>query len=299
MVSNPTFDPNTLEDDWESLTSDSDSSVLLNRATQGLYPPGSIFKVLTTVEYMRENDKVSGYSFDCTGSYTFGSSTIHCYGNTAHGSEDLKTSFAKSCNSSFANIGLGLNIKSFASLCKSALFNSQLPTSFEYKKSSFSLTEDADEDEIMQTAIGQGQTLVTPFHMALVASAIANDGVLMTPYVTDHTENQNGVVVKTFSSSEYCEMFSEHEAEVLQTYMAYTVSDGTASALSGQSYDAYGKTGSAEYIDGSDDTHSWFIGFAQKDGYEDIAIAVIAEGGGSGSSVAVPIAKKVFDEYFK
>ncbi len=298
MVSKPEFDPNTLEADWDLLTSDSDSSVLLNRATQGLYPPGSIFKVLTTVEYIRENDKVSGYSFDCTGSFTSGSSTIHCYGNTAHGSEDLKTSFAKSCNSSFANIGLTLNISSFVSLCESALFNSDLPTSFEYKKSSFSLTSDADTDEIMQTAIGQGQTLVTPFHMALITAAIANDGVLMTPYIIDHTENKNGVSVKEFSSSEYGTIFTEHESEVLQNYMAYTVSNGTASALSGQSYDAYGKTGSAEYIDGSDDTHSWFIGYASKDGYEDIAVAIIAEGAGSGSSVAVPIAKEIFDEYF-
>ena len=298
MVSKPTFDPNTLSADWESITSDSDSSVLLNRATQGLYPPGSIFKVFTTTEYMREHSKVKGYSFDCTGSFTYGSETIHCYGNTAHGSLDLKKSFAKSCNSSFANIGLTLNLSSFKSLMEDALFNCELPTSFEYKQSTFSLDKNASDGEIMQTAIGQGNTLVTPFHMALIAAAIDNGGELMTPYVIDHIENTNGVEVKNFSPSSYCTIFSKHESDVLKTYMEYTVTKGTASALSGQSYTAGGKTGSAEYSNSTKNTHSWFIGYASKEGYEDIAIAVIAEEGGSGSSVAVPIAKKVFDAYF-
>ena len=79
--------------------------------------------------------------------------------------------------------------------------------------------------------------------------------------------------------------------------MEGVVSEGTASALSGQSYDAAGKTGSAEY-DEQGHSHGWFVGYGSKDSYEDIAIAVIVEKGGSGSSSAVPVAKKVFDTYF-
>lgn len=299
MVSKPDFDPNTLSADWDSITSDdSDESVLLNRATQGLYPPGSIFKVFTTVEYLRENSDYSAYSFDCDGSLTVDGSTIHCYHNTVHGTEDLETSFAKSCNSSFANIGLTLNLSSFTDLCNSALFNKALPTSFEYKQSSFTLSTDADTNEIMQTSIGQGETLVTPFHMAMIAAAIKNDGVLMTPYIIDHTENDKGITVKSFSTSEYGTIFSESEAQTLQEFMEYTVSSGTATKLSGQSYSAGGKTGTAEYSSDSDASHAWFIGYGEKDGYEDIAIAVIVEGAGSGSEYAVPVAKSVFDTYF-
>ena len=79
--------------------------------------------------------------------------------------------------------------------------------------------------------------------------------------------------------------------------MRGVVTDGTGQKLNGQSYEASGKTGSAEY-NSNGDSHGWFVGYASKKGYEDIAIAVIVEDGGSGSESAVPAAKKVFDQYF-
>ena len=297
MVSKPDFDPNTIESEWDSITSDEDSSVLLNRATQGLYPPGSTFKIVTALEYLRENGTDSDISFDCSGSIEVDGSTIHCYGSTAHGSEDLASAFANSCNSAFATIGLDLNLKKYSSLCEDLLFNQTLPTSFTTETSSFTLTEDSGTGLIMQTAIGQGETLVTPIHMAMIAAAICNDGVLMEPYVIDHIENDGGVTVDEYSSTKYGSLMTEEEAEALQTLMEGVVSGGTASALSGQSYSAAGKTGSAEYSSSSD-SHAWFVGYGSKDGYEDIAIAVVVEDGGSGSSTAVPIAKQVFDVYF-
>ena len=90
---------------------------------------------------------------------------------------------------------------------------------------------------------------------------------------------------------------SESDAAVLQEYMSAVVQYGTATALSGQSYSAAGKTGSAEY-DSAGNSHGWFVGYGSKDGYSDIAIAVIVEDGGSGSQSAVPVAKAVFDTYF-
>ena len=160
-------------DSWDTFVSDdSDSSVLLNRATQGLYPPGSTFKIFTTLEYIHENADYADYHFDCSGEYTVGTKTIHCHNNKRHGSEDLKTSFANSCNSSYASLGLTLDLEQFDDLCDQMLFNTALPTDFESSKSSFVLEPGDSDSAVMETSIGQGKTLVTPFHMALILSLI-------------------------------------------------------------------------------------------------------------------------------
>ncbi|MCD8217289.1 MAG: penicillin-binding protein 2 [Clostridiales bacterium] len=297
MVSKPDYDPNTLASEWDSIVNDDSNSVLLNRATSGSYPPGSVFKIFTTLEYIHENSDYDTYTFTCEGELSIDGNEIHCYHNSVHGTQDLITSFANSCNTSYANIGLTLDISSFQSLMDDMLFNTTLPGTLSGTASSFTLSSDDSTGKIMQTAIGQGDTSVTPLHMAMIAAAIDQDGVLYTPYIVDHTENENGTVVKQYRSSEYGTILSESDAAILQEYMSAVVSYGTATALSGQSYDAAGKTGSAEY-DSVGNSHGWFVGYGSKDGYSDIAIAVIVEDGGSGSSSAVPVAKAVFDCYF-
>ena len=300
MVSKPDYDPNNIAEDWDELTAeDSESSVLLNRATQGLYPPGSVFKIFTTLEYVHENSDYEDYSFDCNGKFTEGDSVIHCYKNKRHGQEDLIGSFADSCNSSFASLGLTLNPDSFTELCDSMLFNTSLPLRFESSKSSFSLDADADVSTVLETSIGQGKTLVTPMHMALVVSAIANDGVLMNPYLIDHTENYNGIVVDAYEPTEYGTLLSTEDASLMQTFMREVVEDGTGERLSGQSYTAAGKTGTAEFSKSSKASHEWFVGYAHREDKEDIAVAIIVEDSGSGSEYAVPIAKKIFDAYYQ
>lgn len=300
MVSKPDFNPNTISEDWEGLTAeDNDKSQLLNRATQGLYPPGSTFKILTTLEYIREHPADYGeYHYDCNGSFSAENSVIHCYGGTKHGGEDLRGSFAKSCNTSYASLGLSLNIDDFGVLCDQLLFNQSLPTTLEYNKSSFVLKAGEHSSAIMETSIGQGKTLVTPFHMALLTSAIANQGTLMTPYVIDHIENANGSLVEQYKPTVYGELMTEEEAAVLQDFMHAVVSEGTGKKLKDQIYDAAGKTGSAEYSTGADSSHSWFVGYAHMEGMEDIAVAVIVEKSGTGSEYALPIAKEIFDAYY-
>ncbi len=297
MVSKPDFDPNTLAEDWDYIVSDDSSSVLLNRATSGLYPPGSVFKIFTTLEYIHENSDYYDYWYDCRGILTGEGIDIHCYQNTAHGEENLIESFANSCNTSYANIGQTLNVNKFRSLLSDMLFNKTLPGSLSGTKSSFALTSDDSLDDKMETAIGQGDTMVTPLHMAMVAAAIDQDGVAYTPYIVDHTESDSGTTVRRYRPSKYGSILSESDAEVLQEYMSAVVAYGTGTALSGQSYQAAGKTGSAEY-DSEGNSHGWFVGYGSKEGYNDIAIAVIVENGGSGSGSAVPVAKAVFDVYF-
>ena len=299
MVSKPNFNPNNVEEEWEYLISDDNTStVLLNRATQGLYPPGSTFKIVTTLAHIRQNMENSTYAYTCTGKLLAGGSVIHCYKNKSHGNINLEQSFAESCNASYANIGLHLEKTIFQSVCDSLLFNADLPVKLPYSKSSFILSEEADEAVVMQNAIGQGTTLVTPFHMALITSAIANDGLLMNPYVIERIESHTGEIVKNYVPTAYGRLLTEEEAAELQGYMEAVVDYGTGTKLQSKNYNAYGKTGSAEFSAKAEHCHSWFVGFAQAEGKKDIAVAVLVEEAGSGSTVAVPIAKKIFDVYF-
>ena len=300
MVSKPGYDPNTLEADWEALASgDSQEGRLLNRAFQGLYPPGSTFKIVTALEYMREHpEDYKNYQFDCDGVYENGEYQIRCYHSTAHGSQDFLHAFANSCNAFYASLGMELDIDQFGQLCNKMLFNTSLPTDLQASKSSFVLDKSDGSSAIMATSIGQGQTLVTPFHMALLVSAINNDGVLMKPYVLDRVESSDGTLVEQYEPEEYGTLMTTDEAAILKDYMNYVVETGTGKKLSGQSYEAAGKTGSAEYSTGADSSHSWFVGYAHRDDKSDIAIAVIVEKAGVGSEYAVPIAKEVFDAYY-
>lgn len=299
MVSKPDFNPNTIGEDWDSMVTDETNSTLLNRATQGLYPPGSTFKILTTLAYMRENpDTYASFYFDCTGTLSREDVTITCYNSQVHGMEDLKTSFANSCNTAFSQIGLDMDGDHFRNVAEKFLFNGALPTDLQHSESVFKLNGNSSYGEQMTTAIGQGDTLVTPLHMALITSTVANGGILMKPYYITRVETAEGDVVSERSPSIYGELMSVDEAEILTEYMKETVNSGTAAALSGAGYTAAGKTGSAEYeTNGATGTHSWFVGFSNVDD-PDIVVAVIAEDGGTGSQTAVPIAKAIFDAYY-
>ncbi len=299
MVSHPDFDPNEISDIWEELINDKDSTVLLNRATQGLYPPGSTFKILTALEYYRENKETyRNYSFQCSGVFTQGTSKIHCYHNASHGYVDFVSSFAKSCNASFANMGSKLDRSDFSLTLQNMLFGQELPLALSHSKSSFYLPEyDKPEYEMMQTSIGQGKTQITPIHLNMITSAIANDGILMEPFVLDRVVSEDGQTVKKFYPTEYGRLLSEDEAQLLRELMEAVVLKGNAQLLQGRGYVAAGKTGSAEYKDSSDDSHAWFTGYAPADDPE-ICVTVIVESAGTGGDYAVPVAKGIFDIYF-
>lgn len=295
-VSKPSFDPSFQSKSWEDIAA-SGESVLVNRATQGMYIPGSIFKITTLIEYMRENPNYHNYTYTCTGSITRGDTTISCSNQTVHGKQTLEEAFANSCNGAFIEIGLGLDISSYQETAKSLLFNTSLPGNLASKKSVFALSDEDDEAKVMMTAMGQGDTGVSPYHMVMIAAAIANDGVLMTPYIVDKIENNTGSVVKKYSAKEYGEIMSIHEATQLQKYMESVVQIGTATNLKANSYTVAGKTGTAEIGSNKNETHSWFMGYASNEN-PDIAISVIVEES-NGGLAATTVAKKVFETYYQ
>ena len=298
MVSKPDFDPNEIEAIWDELLADKESGVLLNRVTQGLYPPGSTFKIVTALEYIRENpDSYSQYTYQCNGRFTHGEETINCYHGTAHGYEDFAKSFAKSCNASFANIGMQLDRGRFANTLEQMLFNQELKVGFAYNQSKLIIDEQTEDADMMQAAIGQGTTAVTPLEMNMITCAIANEGMLMKPYLVSQVETHEGNLIKQFEPASYKRMMSAEESEIMKGLMQEVVKSGTGTKLADASYTAAGKTGSAEFNSVKEDSHAWFTGFAPVEDPE-LCVTIIIEGAGSGGDYAVPIARRIFDAYF-
>ena len=177
------------------------------------------------------------------------------------------------------------------------MFNEELPLKINYSKSRITVDKDSDNADMMQVAIGQGTTGMTPMHLNMITGAIANNGSVMKPYVIDHVENKSGTVIKQFTSSSYRRLMTENEALDLTELMVGVVENGTATRLKGLSYTAAGKTGSAEYNSVKEDSHAWFTGFAPAENPQ-VCVTIIIEGAGSGGDYAVPIAKRIFDAHF-
>lgn len=296
MVSKPDFDPNTITADWERITT-GEESVLLNRVTQGAYAPGSVFKLVTALAYLRGNPNYGAYTYQCEGAIEYEGTTIHCAKNRKHGEEDLAASLAHSCNASFCNIGLTLDISEFQSTAKALLFNTKLPSVLPASQSKFQLEETATSAEIMMTSIGQGKTQMSPYHMALIASAIANGGILMEPYLVDHVENYTGSVIDKNMPKKYATLMKSEEAAQLKEYMQAVVTSGTATTLNGQTYSVAGKTGTAEYSSDKEKAHSWFAGFTNVENPE-LAVCVVVESADNSGMSAVTVTKKILNAYY-
>ena len=295
MVSKPDFDP----DIWDEVNADTESSVLLNRATQGIYPPGSTFKIVTALEYIRQNpDTWQNYVYQCNGRFTHGDSTIQCFHGSNHGQIGFERSFSKSCNTSVANMGMTLDRKSYLNTIDDLLINKPLPVDLPYPQSRVLLNEESEDADMIQTVIGQGTTEINPLHLCMITSAIANDGILMRPYEIDYFKSPDGTVIKQYEQEEYKRIMTSEEASILKNLMTNVVEEGTATKLSGLDYTAAGKTGSAEFNGNKLDSHAWFTGFAPADDPQ-VAITVIIEKIGSGGDYAVPIARRVLDAYFE
>lgn len=298
MVSKPCFDANTISDNWVSLT-ESSHSPLMNRASQGLYPPGSTFKIITALEYIRENPaSYLSYSYNCTGSITMDDVKINCFKGSVHNTIDLRTSLAKSCNSSFANIGLSLDRNEFADTLMDLQFNYKLPTAFASSASYCTMSDDMSTEAVMQTAIGQYKTTMTPLHLNMITAAIANGGDLYLPYDVDKVTSAEGRLEEQFEPVSLARVMTEEESKILTDMMTEVVKSGTASKLADLPYSVAGKTGSAEFNSNKHDSHAWFTGFAPAEDPE-IVITIILEDAGTGGEHSVPIAKKLFNNYFE
>ena len=287
MVSNPVFNPASLKEDWGDII-ESEESYLLNRSTMGLYAPGSIFKVITATSSL-ESSSVSK-NFNCTGSTTIDGYTLNDYGKTAHGNLDLSEALVKSCNVAFGQMGVQIGRDSLKDMAERYMLNKEIPFDLKTSKSQFS-KDKMDDAELSATAIGQGKTLVTPLNMALMTSAIANNGEMVKPILVKEVKDHDGETIKMSSSKTVSTVTSSQTASELKGMMTEVVRRGTGTNASIRNVSVAGKTGTAE--NETDKTHAWFVGFAPVENPK-LAVAVILENSGStGGSAAAPIARDI------
>lgn len=290
MVSKPDYDPEAILNRQQSAAVE--DTAYLNRCLQGLYTPGSVFKIVTLASALMNDPSVVYQTFKCSGVWEFEGGKVNCAGNTAHGTIDLETAFAKSCNVTFGKLayqlgadrllataeqfGFNENFKFGDVIC----YNSQFPTT---------MATDAD---LVWAGVGQGTVLVTPLHMAMIAASVANGGVMMKPYLIKEVTSSSGAVIETGESAVYRQVMSSSVAGTIASYMREAVTSGTATkaAISGRII--CGKTGSAEISDDKTvQTNAWYAGFVYDDQHP-YAISVVIEEAGAGGTQAAPIAAK-------
>lgn len=286
MVSQPNFNPSTLREDWKTIVEDPDSP-FLNRAINGLYAPGSTFKVITAVASLESSNIDRNYN--CTGSTKIDGYVLKDYGGKAHGNLNLEEALVKSCNSYFANMGLQVGKEKMGEVSEKFMLNKSVPFDLPVSKSISPYRENIGKTDIAAASIGQGKILVTPLNMAMVASGIANGGDMVKPILVKEIISPDGSVIKT----NYTEIISRatdgFTANEVKNMMVEVVKRGTGKGAGIKNVRVAGKTGTAENASGK--THAWFIGFAPADNPK-VAISVVLENEGStGGKSAAPIAR--------
>ncbi|QSZ28116.1 cell division protein FtsI [Aceticella autotrophica] len=295
MVSSPSYDPNTLGKNWNTLMNSPDA-VMLNRATQGLFPPGSVFKIITTSAALTYKPEILNQIFDSKGYIVVDGNKINDYGNIAYGTIDFKKAFYVSCNSVFIQVGLEVGRSNLENMADKYGINGAIPFDIPTAANQFpSIPVFGGKVQLAESSIGQGKILVTPLTMALMASAVANDGVIMKPYLMKYVQDPlSGDILEKTTPTKYLNPISPDVANKIKQLMVGVVREGTGTAAQIPGITVAGKTGTAENPHGK--SHAWFVCFAPAENPK-IAVSVIVENGGTGGDVAAPIASEVMKAY--
>lgn len=311
MLSSPSYDANllashdqaTAQTAWDTLTADP-AKPLTNRAIGGdLYPPGSVFKVLTTAAGLRAGTITPDAEVEAPDSLTL-PQTDHALTNYAgetcgNGRVSLAFAFAHSCNTPFAQLAMDEGGEELASEAAQWGFGTDLTIPLTVTPSVFPAT--SSQAETAMAGIGQASVRVTPLQMAMVAATVANSGRQMRPYLISQTLDADLNVVSTTAPTLLRTPVSEEIAGQLSSLMQQVVAEGTGTPAQVSGIQVAGKTGTAETGQATGGPTTWFIGFAGTDiAKPSIALAVVLDGGdqtegGTGGSLAAPIAAKVID----
>lgn len=289
LVSTPGFDPDpqNLERKWEYIKNDPDNP-LLNRATSGLYPPGSTLKIITAAIGLSKFPQLERKEYYCKGQIRVDGRILKDL--RAHGKVDLDRALAVSCNSYFADLGLKLGSNTFISGLRSFGWGNRFP--FDLPVSSIPIYSKAlyNPNSLAEAAIGQGQILVSPLFMALVTGAVGNKGVIMSPFIVKEIRNPSGKIIWSAKPQPLKNAITPYVAEKVQDGMIEVVKNGTGTAAALTGTEVAGKTGSAENRFGP--PHAWFVGFAPAVKPR-VAVSVLIENGGQGGKLAAPIAREL------
>ncbi len=292
LASYPGYNPNTLRQEWSKLAKDKNSP-LLNRATRGLYPPGSSFKTVTLAGAIGKGVTKPEQIYDAPATLPVYGSKVTNYKSKKHGRITLQEAFSDSVNTVFAQVGLKLGAAGLVDTAGRFGFNKDLGFDLTTENSRIASVAQMDKVDIAWTAVGQGETLVTPLQMAMVSAAIANNGKLMRPYLVKKIRDYKGKTVEKFEPAEFSTVLESAKARIVKSMMMQVVQSGTGKAARIDGILVGGKTGTAE-VKGNK-PHSWFIAFAPANKPK-VAIAVLIENAGTGGAIAAPIAKEVMEE---
>jgi penicillin-binding protein A len=313
LASYPSYDPSSFAGNststdskaWTALQKKNNSAdPMLNRALRETYPPGSTFKVVTAAAALENGLYTSADSAtDSPLPYIMKGTTTELKneGNIPCKNATLRTALRVSCNTVFGKIGSDLGNDKMLTEAKKFGFDQEQFTPTRSAASVFS--DNMNSSQTALSSIGQYNTAATPLQMAMVASAVANDGKLMKPYMVDKLQSSNLDTIAQTDPQEMSQPLSSKNAQILQSMMETVVKDGTGTNAQIPGVTVGGKTGTAQHgVANSKNPYAWFISYAKlPDGSSPVAVATVIEDDNanrddiSGGGLAAPIAKSVME----
>ncbi len=307
---------------WQALL-DNPKHPLLNKVIQGVYPPGSTYKMVTALAGLAKGAIDENTVFYCPGFYRFGNRTYRCWKHSGHGPVNLEKAISQSCDVYFYQVGQRVGVDALAEFAQKLGLGKKTGVDMEHEKSGLTPTKEWkqknrkkkwQEGETLSVAIGQGFNLVTPLQMCVMTATLANGGLVYRPQLVEKVVDPEGNVIESFKP----ELMSRVEGydryfRLIRAGMEEVVHGkrGTARRVAIEGLRIGGKTGTAQVVKlaqyrhlKEEDIpykyrdHAWFTCFAPAENPE-IAVTVLVEHGLHGGSGAGPIAKAIMKEYFR
>ena len=267
--------------------------IYMNRLIDGLYTPGSTFKIVTAASVLQNERNIDGWEYTCQGETIIDGVKVTC--PHSHGKLTFKTAFSNSCNCAFAQLGADLGKEKLSATAGDFGFGENFAFGKgQTEKSRIDLGK-AGNGDVAWAAVGQYTTLVNPYHMLTLVGSVANNGTAVLPFAVSSIATPEGRVVEETVAVNR-EYISPSIANSLKEMMRFTVEDNYGDWRF-KGLQMCGKTGTAEISDG-EKPHSWFVGFSENPACP-VAIVVVVENGGWGSSAALPIASAVMENVYK
>jgi peptidoglycan glycosyltransferase len=289
IASVPSFDPATIDKLFTSISKNTQSP-LVNRATSGLYPPGSSFKIVTVSDALDAGVVTPDSTFVDTGKLVVGNFTFHNDEGEVTGRQNLTGAFALSSNVDFGKVALELGVDRWFDYA--ARWRLGEPIGFTLPTARDRLPNRAEMSPgiLAQLGFGQADLLVTPLRMALVGSTIASGGTEPRPYLVRSVRGRDGRERTLAPPAPLANPIPGSVADEVRTLMEAVVTRGTGTAAALPGVRVAGKTGTATLATGR--SHAWFVAFAPAEAPR-VALAVVVENSGYGGVVAAPIARRV------
>lgn len=288
MVSVPDFNTSNLQENWKNII-ERDDSPLLNRSSQGLYSPGSVFKIISTVAFLESGIDLR---YTCNGESNIDGYVFRNFGNKSYGEINVEKAFSQSINTFYTDKSLEVGKNKLGEVADRFNINKNINFDLPTKASRFNYKEELGKTEIAASFIGQGRVLVTPLNMALVTSAIANNGDMMEPILVKEIVDENNKILREIKSRRNSQVIDKEIAYQIQDMMLDVVRNGTGKNAGLSNINICGKTGTAENPSGK--SHSWFVGYGPYENPEMVVVVILEEDGTTGGQGAAPIARELF-----